>query len=75
MAQPVRHPAAPFSAPTSGSIDERLAIIAAELNRKANSGIAGPSYAFLGLLSPNGTAWRLTVDDAGVLHTEATPRS
>jgi len=75
MAVPVRHPAAPFQAPTSGSIDERLAIIAAELNKKANSGIAGPSYHFLGLISPNGTAWRLTVDDAGVLHTEATPRA
>jgi hypothetical protein len=72
---PVRHPAAPFTAPLSGSIDERFAAIAAELNRKANSGIAGPAYHFIGLLSPNGTAWRLTVDDAGALHIEATPRS
>jgi len=75
MAVPVRHPAAPFQAPTGGSIDERLAVIATELNKKANAGIAGPSYHFLGLISPNGTAWRVTVDDAGVLHTEATPRA
>jgi hypothetical protein len=74
MATPVRHPAAPFTVPQGGDIDQRFAAIATELNKKANAGIAGPAYAFLGLLSPNGTAFRLTVDDAGVLHTEAVPR-
>jgi hypothetical protein len=74
MATPVRHPAAPFTVPQGGDIDQRFAAIATELNKKANAGIAGPAYAFLGLLSPNGTAFRLTVDDLGNLHTEATPR-
>ena len=72
--RPVSRPPAPFQAPTAGSIDERLSIIAAEINRKANAGLAGPSYSFLGLRSPDGTNWRVTVDDAGVIHTEATPR-
>lgn len=72
---PVRHPAAPFQAPTSGDIDQRLAIMAAEINKKANSGIAGPAYQFLGLIAPDGSSWRLTIDDAGVLHTERVPRA
>jgi len=72
--RPLSRPPAPFQAPTAGSIDERLAIMAQEINRKANAGLAGPSYAFLGLRSPDGTNWRVTVDDAGVIHTEATPR-
>src|SRR5438045_2347530 len=54
MATPVRHPAAPFQAPTSGSIDERLSLIAAELNKEANAGIAGPSYPFLGPIRGHG---------------------
>jgi len=73
--RPISRPPAPFQAPTAGSIDERLAIMAQEINRKANAGLAGPAYSFLGLISPDGTAWRVSVDDAGVLHTEATPRS
>jgi hypothetical protein len=75
MALPVRHPPAPFQAPTSGTVDERLAAIAAELNRKANSGIAGPSYKFLGLIAPDGSTWQLTIDNAGALHTTRATRT
>jgi hypothetical protein len=71
--RPVSRPPAPFQAPTSGSIDERLSIMAAEINRKANAGGAGPSYAFLGLRSPDGTSWRVSITDAGTIVTEAAP--
>ena len=72
--RPVSYAPAPFTVPQSGTIDERLAAIAQELNRKVNAGTAGPAYTFIGLRSPDGTTYRVSVDDAGVLHTEATPR-
>lgn len=73
--RPVSRPPAPFTVPASGDLDQRLAAIAAELNKKANAGLAGPAFRFIGLTSANGTTFRLTVDDAGTLHTEAVPRS
>ncbi len=73
--RPVSRPPAPFQAPTAGSIDERLAIMAQEINRKANAGLAGPAYSFLGLIAPDGSTWRVSVDNAGVIVTELTPRS
>jgi len=69
-----RHPPAPFTAPTSGDIDQRLAIIAAELNKKANAGLTGPAYRFVDLIAPDGSSWRVTIDDLGALHTEQVPR-
>jgi len=72
--RPVSRPPAPFTVPEGGDLDQRLAAIATELNRKANAGLAGPAYRFIGLISPNGSTWRVTVDDLGVLHTEAVPR-
>ena len=73
--RPISRPPAPFHAPTGGSIDERLAVMAQEINRKANAGLAGPSYAFIGLISPNGTSYRVSVDDTGAIVTEAAPRT
>lgn len=73
--RPVSRAPAPFTVPSGGSIDERFAAIAQELNRKANAGHAGPAYAFLGLIAPDGATWRLTVDSAGALHTEQVPRA
>jgi len=74
-ARPISRAPAPFQAPLNGSIDERLAVIAQEINRKANAGLAGPSYHFIGLISPNGTNWRISVNDAGVIVTEAAQRT
>ena len=73
MARPY-HPVPPFQAPTSGSLDERLATIATELNRKANQGVQGTAYPFIALVSPNGQTWRVEITDAGVLHTILVPR-
>ena len=75
MAAPYRHPAAPFTVPANGNLDQRFAAIATELNKKMDSGIAGPGFYFLGLVSPNGTSYRLFVDDAGALHTELVDRA
>jgi hypothetical protein len=71
--RPVSRPPAPFQAPTAGSIDERLAIMAQEINRKANAGLAGPAYSFLGLIAPDGSTWRVSITDAGTIVTEAAP--
>jgi hypothetical protein len=74
MARPY-HPAPPFQAPMSGTLDERLANIATELNRKANQGVQGTAQHFLALIAPDGSTYRVLVDDAGALHTELVPRT
>lgn len=72
--RPVSRPPAPFTVPANGSIDERFAAIASAINRKQDAGIASSAFHFIGIISPDGTTWRLTVDDAGDLHTEQVPR-
>jgi len=69
------HPAPPFSAPTAGSIDERLAVMAAAISRKQDQGIQGTAQQFMALISPNGTTYRIEIDDAGVMHTTVVPRT
>ena len=75
MAHRPYHPPPPFQAPVSGDIDQRLAAIATELNRKQDAGVANTAFPFIGMLDDTGQTWRLTVDAAGVLHTELVPRS
>lgn len=72
--RPVSRPAAPFTVPANGSLDERFAAIAGAINRKQDAGIAGSAFRFMGLISPDGSTWRVTVDDTGVLRTELVPR-
>ena len=72
--RPASRPPAPFAAPQSGDIEQRLAAIATELNRKANAGLAGPAFRFIGLISPDGSTWRITVSDTGTILTEQVPR-
>ena len=74
MARPY-HPPAPFTAPTSGDIDLKLATIVAELNKKADAGIQGPAFHFMALISPDGSTWRVLVDNTGALSTELVPRT
>lgn len=69
------HPPAPFTAPISGDIDQRLADIAAALNRKADAGVQGPAFHFLALIAPDGSTWRIEIDTAGALHTSVVPRT
>jgi hypothetical protein len=74
MAMRPYHPPPPFSVPAGGTIEDRLNAIAVELNRKANAGVGNTAVQFVGLLSPDGTTWKLSVDNAGVVHTEVVPR-
>jgi hypothetical protein len=69
----LRHPPAPFTAPVSGSIEQRLAAVADALNRKADVNGAAV-FPFIGLRSPDGSTWKLSVDNAGTLQTEVVPR-
>ena len=72
--RPVSRSPAPFTVPEGGDLDQRLAAIATELNRKANAGLAGPAYHFIGLISPDGSTWRITVSDTGTILTQQVPR-
>lgn len=60
-------PPAPFMAPVSGSIEQRLAQMAAAINQKADA--QTPVFAWVKLVSPNGTTYAVSVDDTGNLHT------
>lgn len=73
--RPASHPPAPFTAPLSGDLDQRLAAIAGAINRKMDAGVQSAAFHFLALISDDGTTWRLTVDNAGALHTQAVPRA
>lgn len=73
MVAHLRHPAAPFVAPLSGDINQRLAQIADALNRKADANGA-TVFPYIGLTAPDGSTWKISVDAGGVLHTEQVPR-
>jgi hypothetical protein len=73
MVAHLRHPAAPFVAPLSGDINQRLAQVADALNRKADANGA-TVFPYIGLTAPDGSTWKITVDTSGVLHTEQVPR-
>jgi hypothetical protein len=69
----LRHPPAPFTAPASGSLEQRLAAVADAINGKA-SALVAPAYPSLALISQDGKTWALTVDNAGTLHIDMVPR-
>jgi hypothetical protein len=69
----LRHAPAPFTAPTSGDLEQRLAQIAEALNGKA-SATTPPAWPFIGLRSADGTMWKISVDNTGAIHSEAVPR-
>ena len=43
------------------------------INRKADANGA-TIFPMIGLRSPDGTTWKLSIDDTGTLHTEAVQR-
>lgn len=61
-------PPAPFAAPTSGTIEERLAQVANAINRKADAS-GTPTFGWIRLIAPDGTVWAVSVDINGALHT------
>ena len=68
-----RHAPAPFIAPVSGDINQRLAQVADAINRKADSNGA-TVFPMIGLTSPDGTTWKVTIDNTGSIHTEVVVR-
>lgn len=58
---------APFVAPVTGDIDQRLAEVANAINEKADRNT--PVFYWIRMISANGTTWAVSVDDAGVLRT------
>jgi hypothetical protein len=63
---------APFVAPVSGDINQRLAQVAQAINRKADATTV-PSFSAIILRAPNGASWQLSVDNAGALSTAVLP--
>jgi hypothetical protein len=74
MARPY-HPVPPFQAPLSGTLEERLANMATEINRKADQGVQGTAYRFMALTDPSGQTWRIEITTGGVLVTTLVPRT
>ena len=72
--RPASRPPVPFTVPTGGDIEQRLSAIAEELNRKANAGLAGPAYAFVGMIAPDGSTWRVSINNTGTIITQQVPR-
>jgi hypothetical protein len=66
-------PVAPFIAPFSGTDDQKFAMVADALSRKADA-TSIPTYSAVLLIAPNGSAWQLSVDNTGALSTSAVPR-
>lgn len=66
-------PPAPFTAPVTGSFEQRLAQMAEAINGKVSAGHP-PAWTWVGLIDANGVLWKLTVDTSGALHTAQVPR-
>ena len=64
---------APFIAPTSGDIDQRLHQVANAINKKADT-TTMPTYASVRLIAPNGTVYAVSVDNSGAISTAVVPR-
>ena len=59
---------APFTAPISGDINQRLTAIAEAINRKADA-TASPAFNSIVLRAPDGSNWQLSVNASGAVIT------
>jgi hypothetical protein len=62
-------PAAPFVAPISGELDQKLAQVAAAINRKADV-TAVPTFSAIMFATSNGETWRFYIDVGGAVRIE-----
>ena len=62
----IRHPPQPYQAPTSGTIEERLADVSRAINQKADR-MGTPNFTAIQLTSENGLPYLLYVDAQGNL--------
>jgi hypothetical protein len=63
------HPPAPFAAPVSGDINQRLQQMADAINSKASATVT-PVWHSLALIDETGQTWRVKVHADGTLHTD-----
>jgi hypothetical protein len=66
MSRPL--PVAPFTAPVSGDITQRLAAVADAINRKADA-TTTPSFSSIVLRAPDGSSWNVAINATGTLVT------
>ena len=66
-------PPAPLSVPQTGSVDQRLRIIASAISKKADQTLE-PVYNAVLLTAPGGSVWRMTVADNGAISVVVVPR-
>ena len=66
-------PPAPFAPPITGSVEQRLRLIADAISKKADQTLL-PVYNAVVLVSPGGVAWQLSVDDSGALQVSVMQR-
>ena len=72
MAAPVRPPA-PFTPPESGSLDQRLKLIADAISKKADTTLQ-PTYRAVQLIADDNRVWSLSIDAGGALVLALVPR-
>jgi hypothetical protein len=68
-----RRPPQPYVPAVVGDTRAQLAALADAISRKADI-TSEPVYNAVLLMAPGGATWRVTVDDAGALHTAVVPR-
>jgi len=69
-----RFPVPTFTPPTSGTVEQRIRVLADALSRKADQTLE-PVYSAVLLMAPGGAVYRLSVDDTGLLTTAAVART
>lgn len=68
-----RRPPQPYIPTVAGDTRAQIAALADAIGRKADF-TSEPVYSAVQLIAPGGAVWRLTVDDAGAVHTAVVPR-
>lgn len=66
-------PPAPFSPQLTGDPRDQMRQLADAISQKADV-TSVPLYSAVMLMAPDGSSWRLTVDNAGALVTAQVPR-
>lgn len=62
-------PPAPFVAPVTGTIDQKLAQVAAAINRKMDAN-SQPTVSAIIFATSNGENWRFYIDSGGAVRIE-----
>lgn len=72
--RPGKSPPAPFVAPVTGDLEQRLSQVAGAINRKADI-TSTPTYSSIHLIAPDRSVWMVSVTTTGTLTVTQMPRS